>query len=86
MKKNDVLAVHFRRRPGAAGLEDGTPAYLAIASLAHGFAQLNKLGSFPAIEQHTATLTRWVELCILSILLQIGPAIVQWCLPPSLGP
>ncbi|BDA46796.1 probable molybdenum cofactor sulfurase [Coccomyxa sp. Obi] len=50
----------FRRRTGAAGFEDGTPAYLAIASLAHGFAQLNRLGSFPAIERHTATLTRWL--------------------------
>ena len=47
-----------RRRSGAAGFEDGTPAYLAIASLAHGFAQLNRLGSFPAIERHTATLVR----------------------------
>ena len=47
-----------RQRPGAAGFEDGTPAYLGIAALKHGFAQIERFGSFAAIERHTASLTR----------------------------
>ena len=47
-----------RLRPGAAGFEDGTSAYLAIAALRHGFAQLQRVGGFPAIAQHTCSLSR----------------------------
>jgi len=48
-----------RQRPGAAGFEDGTPAYLGISALKHGFAQIERFGSFLAIERHTASLTRY---------------------------
>ena len=47
-----------RQRPGAAGFEDGTPAYLGISALKHGFAQIERFGSFAAIERHTGSLTR----------------------------
>lgn len=48
-----------RQRPGAAGFEDGTPAYLGISALKHGFTQIERFGGFPAIERHTASLTRY---------------------------
>ncbi|KAL0035704.1 hypothetical protein WJX79_009780 [Trebouxia sp. C0005] len=49
----------FRRRKGAAGLEDGTAHYLGIAAVRHGFHQLAALGGFPAIGDHTQSVTRW---------------------------
>ncbi|KAL0025505.1 hypothetical protein WJX77_007273 [Trebouxia sp. C0004] len=49
----------FRRREGAAGLEDGTAHYLGIAAVRHGFHQLAALGGFPAIGDHTQSVTRW---------------------------
>lgn len=55
-----------RRRAGAEGLEDGTTDYLSIAATRHGFAQIRAAGGFPAIQAHTAAITRchqhW-ELC-----------------------
>ena len=47
-----------RQRPGAAGFEDGTPAYLGISALKHGFVQIERFGSFASIERHTGSLTR----------------------------
>ena len=61
-----------RLRPGAAGFEDGTSSYLAIAALRHGFAQLQRIGGFPAISQHTCSLSRCALVscwCRLSLLL-----------------
>ncbi|KAL0050843.1 hypothetical protein WJX82_008290 [Trebouxia sp. C0006] len=49
----------FRRREGAAGLEDGTAHYLGIAAVRHGFHQLAALGGFPAIGNHSQSVTRW---------------------------
>ena len=47
-----------RLRKGAAGFEDGTSAFLSIAALRHGFAQLQRVGGFEAISQHTRSLSR----------------------------
>ncbi|KAK9787728.1 hypothetical protein WJX73_008150 [Symbiochloris irregularis] len=47
-----------RQRPGAAGMEDGTSAFLSVAALKHGFAQIHRLGGFTAVEHHTQALTR----------------------------
>eukprot|EP00884_Botryococcus_braunii_P022713 jgi/Botrbrau1/9125/Bobra.160_3s0002.1 len=49
----------FRRRAGAAGLEDGTVAFLDILALPRGFAQIRDLGGFPAVHRHVTCLTRY---------------------------
>lgn len=63
----DIICDHYcslcifafcRRREGAAGLEDGTAHYLGIAAVRHGFHQLAALGGFPAIGNHTQSVTR----------------------------
>lgn len=41
-----------QRRPGGAGLEDGTLPFLDIPALAHGFAFVRRLGGFPAVAAH----------------------------------
>lgn len=63
----DLKAAFYihRQRPGAAGFEDGTPAYLGISALKHGFAQIERFGSFPAVEGHTASLTRCHHLQLM---------------------
>mmetsp|Transcript_26223 Transcript_26223/g.73513 ORF Transcript_26223/g.73513 Transcript_26223/m.73513 type:complete len:633 (-) Transcript_26223:588-2486(-) len=50
----------LRRRPGAAGLEDGTLNFLALPALAHGFERIRKLGGFPAVEAHTHALASYL--------------------------
>lgn len=44
------------RRSGAAGFEDGTPNFLALPALRHGFSRLRELGGFAAIRSHTNSL------------------------------
>eukprot|EP00873_Tetraselmis_striata_P027755 jgi/Tetstr1/448019/TSEL_035320.t1 len=48
----DVL----RRRAGPAGLEDGTPNFLALPALRHGLRMLEGLGGFPAVAAHAGSL------------------------------
>ena len=55
-----LLIAYCRRREGAAGLEDGTAHYLGIAAVRHGFHQLSALGGFPAVGDHTQSVTGWV--------------------------
>jgi len=52
----------YRRREGPAGFEDGTNSYLGIAALPHGFALIQRLGGFAAIQERTALLTRCPNL------------------------
>lgn len=47
-------------RPGAAGFEDGTPSFAAVAALGHGFRAIQRAGGFARIEQHTRALTRYL--------------------------
>ena len=52
-----------RRRDGAIGFEDGTTAFLAIASLRHGFAAICRAGGFQTISDHVRAITqcaRWL--------------------------
>ena len=46
------------RRPGPAGLEDGTLPFAGIAAAAHGFAVIRRLGGFPAVGRHADCLAR----------------------------
>ena len=46
------------RRPGPAGLEDGTLPFAGIAAAAHGFALIRRLGGFPAVGRHAGCLAR----------------------------
>ena len=73
-----ILESDCRRRPGAAGHEDGTAHFLAIAALRHGFAALERAGGLPAIELHTAAITRCEngERCH-------GVLYVEWVVPMS---
>ncbi|KAG2491424.1 hypothetical protein HYH03_010212 [Edaphochlamys debaryana] len=48
------------RRPGHAGLEDGTPAFTAAAAARHGFAFLSRLGGPRAVHAHACGLARWL--------------------------
>ncbi|CAD7702725.1 unnamed protein product, partial [Ostreobium quekettii] len=50
-----------KRRPGGAAWEHGTPNFIAIASLKHGFKRLASLGGFPAIHLHTTSLATWLS-------------------------
>jgi len=52
-------AVRVRRAEGPSGYEDGTPSFLAIAALRQGWRLVARLGGLPAVERHTAALTRW---------------------------
>lgn len=47
-----------RRREGPEGLEDGTPSFLGIAAVPHGFQLLERLGGFPAIQAHAEAISR----------------------------
>lgn len=43
-------------------MENGTAHYLGIAAVRHGFAQIRRLGGFPAVAAHTQAVTRWEDL------------------------
>ena len=51
-------SVTCRRRDGPIGMEDGTTAFLAIASLRHGFAAIRRAGGFQTISAHTRAVTQ----------------------------
>ena len=70
------------RRAGAAGLEDGTLPFTAIAAARHGFQQLQRLGGFPAISRHTACLSWHLMLRLLQLRHSTGgPVAVLYCHP-----
>ena len=60
---NHLLSHTCRRRDGPIGLEDGTTAFLAIASLQHGFAAIRRAGGFQTISAHARAVTQ----CVLSL-------------------
>jgi molybdenum cofactor sulfurtransferase len=77
-----VVSLAACRRPGAAGLEDGTLPFTAIAAARHGFQQLQRLGGFPAISRHTACLSWHLMLRLLQLRHSNGgPAAVLYCHP-----
>ncbi len=45
-----------RRRPGAAGLEDGTLPFLQLPAILHGFGFIQRLGGFPAVSAHAVSM------------------------------
>lgn len=49
-----------RRAEAPAGFEDGTQPFLAVAALRQGWRLIRRLGGLPAVERHTAALTRCV--------------------------
>lgn len=49
-----ILSLNVSRRPGPAGLEDGTPPFTSIAAARHGFAFLGRLASFSASSASSA--------------------------------
>ena len=58
MFERTPLSVTCRRRDGPIGLEDGTTAFLAIASLRHGFAAIRRAGGFQTISAHARAVTQ----------------------------
>lgn len=70
------------RRSGAAGLEDGTLPFTAIAAARHGFSQLQRLGGLPAISRHTACLTWHLMQQLVQLQHSNGqPVAVLYCAP-----
>lgn len=70
------------RRHGAAGLEDGTLPFTAIAAARHGFSQLQRLGSLPAVCRHTACLTWHLMVSLVQLRHSNGqPVAVLYCAP-----
>lgn len=65
------------RRPGAAGVEDGTLPFTSIAAARHGFALLGRLGGMPAVHAHTACLARHVAASLLRLRHANGAAAVR---------
>ncbi len=76
----------LRRRPGAPGLEDGTPAFAAIASACHGFKFIKRLGGFPAIAAHTKALCEHLYKQMTSLKHKNGqPLVVAYGRDPAPG-
>lgn len=70
------------RRHGAAGLEDGTLPFTAIAAARHGFSQLQRLGGLPAVCRHTACLTWHLMVSLVQLRHSNGqPVAVLYCAP-----
>jgi molybdenum cofactor sulfurtransferase len=70
------------RRAGAAGLEDGTLPFTAIAAARHGFSQLQRLGGLPAISRHTACLSWHLMQQLMQLQHSNGlPVAVLYCAP-----
>lgn len=55
-----ISHVSSRLRQGAAGFEDGTLAFAAIAALRHGFATMERFGGMHAIQQRCQAIRRYV--------------------------
>lgn len=55
------------RRPGHAGLEDGTLPFTAIAAARHGFRFLQRLGGFPAISRHAHSLAQHLAHSLIAL-------------------
>lgn len=47
-----------RRRPGAAGLEDGTLPFLSLPAVLRGFAFLDRCGGLPTVAAHASAVAR----------------------------
>ena len=57
-----------RRAEAPAGFEDGTQPFLAVAALRQGWRLIRRLGGLPAVERHTAALTRCVCVGLMHVL------------------
>ena len=74
----------FRRRPGVAGLEDGTPAFLEAEGALEGFALLRRMGGPPAVEAHCAALGARLRRGLASLRLPSGEPACELYGPPGL--
>uniref|UniRef100_A0A383VTC1 Aminotransferase class V domain-containing protein n=1 Tax=Tetradesmus obliquus TaxID=3088 RepID=A0A383VTC1_TETOB len=63
--------------PLPAGWEDGTLSFLSIASLKHGFAQLEALGGMEAIAAHVESLRSWMHRQLTGLRHSNGAPLVQ---------
>ncbi len=62
-----MFAVSPRRRPGAAGFEDGTISFAAVAAARHGFALIDRLGGFAAVARHSLGLAQYLTQALESL-------------------
>ena len=74
----------FRRRPGVAGLEDGTPAFLEAEGALEGFSLLRRMGGPPAVEAHCAALGARLRRGLASLRLPSGEPACELYGPPGL--
>jgi hypothetical protein len=56
-----LSCLHAIRRPGPAGLEDGTLPFTSISAARHGFAFISRLGGFPAVAAHAGVLADYLH-------------------------